>query len=278
MSGWWIMPVVSTPLAAPGILIRMLRLVFACALLAACAPPAQAGAQPARWHWIQINGHRMYYAVRGSGPTLLLLHGGGDSGEHSFERQIDVFAAKHRIIAPDQVGHGHTPDLPGPLSYTSMMQDTAMLLQQLRVRGVDVMGFSDGGILALMLAARHPMLVRRVVISGVNIAPEGLSAEQRADLQAVQQRKPVTLDQKLARLWLNSPTPGELNLALLATIAKPVLVISGDRDAITLEHTLQIYRALPQADLCILPGTDHATFSGRPEWLNPIIAAFLDRP
>jgi pimeloyl-ACP methyl ester carboxylesterase len=79
-------------------------------------------------------------------------------------------------------------------------------------------------------------------------------------------------------LWLNSPTPDELNLALLATIHKPVLVISGDRDAITLEHTLTIYHALPQAELCILPGTDHGTFSGRPEWLNPIISAFLDRP
>jgi pimeloyl-ACP methyl ester carboxylesterase len=216
--------------------------------------------------------------VRGSGPTLVLLHGGGDSGEHSFEAQIDVFAARHRIIAPDQVGHGHTPDLPGPLSYTSMMQDTATLLQRLRLRTVDVMGFSDGGILALMLAARNPGLVRRLVISGVNIAPEGLTAEERADLRAVPQGGTATLDQKLAHLWLTSPTPAELNLKVLATIDKPVLVISGDRDAITLEHTLQIYRALPQAELCILPGTDHATFSGRPEWLNPIIAAFLDRP
>jgi pimeloyl-ACP methyl ester carboxylesterase len=57
-----------------------------------------------------------------------------------------------------------------------------------------------------------------------------------------------------------------------------VLVISGDRDAITLEHTLTIFHALPSAELCVLPGTDHATFSGRAEWLNPIISAFLDRP
>jgi pimeloyl-ACP methyl ester carboxylesterase len=255
----------------------MLRSAFVCALLGMCAPAAHAVVQPARWHWIQINGHRMYYAARGSGPTLVLLHGGGDSGEHSFERQIGEFSIGHRIIAPDQVGHGHTPDLPGPLSYTAMMQDTATLLQRLHLQSVDVMGFSDGGILALMLAARHPTLVRRLVISGANIAPEGLTAEQRADLRTVQDSRPVTLDQKLARLWLTSPTPGELNLKLLATIDKPVLVISGDRDAITLEHTLQIYRALPQAELCILPGTDHATFSGRPEWLNPIIAEFLDR-
>ncbi len=256
---------------------RTLRLAIVLALLAVHAPGAYAVAQPTRWHWIDINGHRMYYAVRGAGPTLVLLHGGGDSGEHSFERQIGEFAVGHHIIAPDQVGHGHTPDLPGPLSYTSMMQDTAVLLERLHLHSVDVMGFSDGGILALMLAARHPALVRRLVISGANIAPEGLTPDERADLQVVEQSRPVTLDQKLARLWLTSPTPLELNPKLLASIDKPVLVISGDRDAITLEHTLQIFHALPRAELCILPGTDHGTFSGRPEWLNPIIAEFLDR-
>ena len=67
------------------------------------------------------------------------------------------------------------------------------------------------------------------------------------------------------------------DLALLGKIAQPVLVISGDRDAITLEHTLKIFHALPDAELCILPGTDHATFTGRSEWLNPIITSFLDR-
>ncbi len=76
-------------------------------------------------------------------------------------------------MAPDQVGQGHTPDVPGPLSYTAMMEDTAALLKMLKLKHVDVVGFSDGGILALMLAVRHPELVRRLVISGVNIAPRG---------------------------------------------------------------------------------------------------------
>jgi pimeloyl-ACP methyl ester carboxylesterase len=248
-------------------------------LLAACVlPRAEAGAPPEHWRWVHIHGHKMYYAVRGNGPTLVLLHGGGDSGEHSFERQIELFALHHRIIAPDQVGQGHSPDVPGPLTYAGMMQDTAAFLQLLKLRNVDVIGHSDGGILALMLAARHPELVRRLVISGVNIAPEGLTSEEREGLIAAQTPKPKTVDEKLAQLWLNSPTEAELNPAILATILKPVLVISGDRDAITLEHTLQIFRALPQAELCILPGTDHGTFSGRPEWINPIISSFLDRP
>jgi pimeloyl-ACP methyl ester carboxylesterase len=242
------------------------------------ADTAQAVAQPTLWHWASVHGHRMYYAVRGNGPTLVLLHGGGDSGEHSFERQIDVFSLHHRIIAPDQVGHGHTPAVPGPLSYTLMMQDTATLLETLKLTQVDIVGFSDGGILGLMLAVRHPRLVRRLVISGVNISPSGLTVEELEGLRGAQTKSPKTLDEKLARLWLTSPTESELSLALLSKIEQPVLVISGDRDAITLEHTLQIYQTLPNAELCVLPGTDHSTFAGRPEWLNPIISDFLERP
>jgi pimeloyl-ACP methyl ester carboxylesterase len=230
------------------------------------------------WHWIVIHGHRMYYAAVGNGRTLVLLHGGGDSGEHSFEQQIEMLSVHHRIIAPDQVGQGHTPDVPGPLSYTHMMLDTVAVIRVLRLHNVDLMGFSDGGIIGLMLAARYPQLVRRLIISGVNIAPEGLTDEQREELRASQAPMPKSIDEKLAQLWLTSPTKDELSLDILQTIHKPVLVISGDRDAIRLEHTLEIYRALPDAELCVLPGTDHGTFSGRPEWLNPIITEFLDRP
>jgi pimeloyl-ACP methyl ester carboxylesterase len=234
--------------------------------------------QPPMWNNTNIHGHKIYYAVRGSGPTLIFLHGGGDSGEHSFMRQLDVFSEHHHIVAPDQVGQGRTPDVPGPLSYTAMMEDTAELLRMLKLQRVDVVGFSDGGILALMLAVRHPEMVRRLVISGVNISPEGLRPEDLEELRATQSLKPTTIDEKLTHLWLTSPTEAELNLGLLSKITQPVLVISGDRDAITLEHTLQIFHALPDAELCVLPGTDHATFSGRSEWLNPIIRAFLDRP
>ncbi|HEX4151526.1 MAG TPA: alpha/beta hydrolase [Steroidobacteraceae bacterium] len=243
-----------------------------------CADAARTVTPPTEWHSTVVNGHRILYATRGTGPTLVFLHGGGDSGEHSFVRQLDVFSERHHIMAPDQVGQGRTPEVPGPLSYTSMMQDTAALLGQLRLKHVDIVGFSDGGILALMLAIRHPELVRRLVISGVNISPEGLVTENLEGLRAGDTIVPKTIDEKLAHLWATSPTKEELSLAMLATIKQPVLLISGDHDMITLEHTLQIFRALPNSELCVLPGTDHGTFSGRPEWLNPIIGAFLARP
>jgi pimeloyl-ACP methyl ester carboxylesterase len=238
---------------------------------------AHAASQPTQWNVARIHGHKLYYAVRGRGPTLVFLHGGGDSGQHSFAQQLDVFSEYHHIVAPDQVGQGRTPDVPGPLSYTGMMEDTAELLHKLKLQHADVVGFSDGGILALMLAIRHPELVRRLVISGVNIAPEGLRPEDLEELRTSQKAKPKTIDEKLARLWFTSPTESELSVALLARVTQPVLLISGDRDAIRLEHTLEIYHALPDAELCVLPGTDHATFSNRSEWLNPIMGAFLNR-
>jgi pimeloyl-ACP methyl ester carboxylesterase len=260
-------------LAANGMVLVLLALGLTCAR----ADTVGGTTQSTQWHRATIHGHRIYYAARGSGPTLVFLHGGGDSGEHSFVRQLDVFSEHHSIVAPDQVGQGRTPDIPGPLSYTAMMDDTAELLKVLKLRKVDVVGFSDGGILALMLAIRHPELVRRLVISGVNIAPEGLRPEDLEELRATQIPKPKTIDEKLAHLWFTSPTETELNLGLLASISQPVLLISGDRDAITLEHTLKIFHALPDAQLCVLPGTDHATFSARSDWLNPIIGDFLNR-
>jgi pimeloyl-ACP methyl ester carboxylesterase len=240
---------------------------------------AGASAMPGPGHWARIAGHAMYYELRGRGRPLLLLHGGGDSGTHSFERQLGSFARTHRIIVPDQVGQGRTPDVPGPLSYSAMLRDTVALLRQLGAGRVDVVGFSDGGILALMLAVRHPEMVRRVVVSGVNIAPEGLTDAQLDDLRAAPPNDaPRTMDEKLRQLWLTSPTDQELNVGLLARIHSPVLIMSGDRDAITLEHTIKIYHAIADAELYVVPGTDHGTFHGRPEWVNPVALEFLDRP
>jgi pimeloyl-ACP methyl ester carboxylesterase len=225
-----------------------------------------------------VNGHPLSYAERGKGPPLVLLHGGGDSGEHSFARQLDALGPKRHLIAPDQAGQGRTPPLAEPLSYRAMMEDTAALLGLLGVSRADAVGFSDGGILALMLAIHHPTSVRRLVVGGANIAPAGLAPSHLEGLRKVQKANPESIGEKLAKLWYTSPVESEISLAAMSAVPHPVLLICGDRDVVTLEHTLAMYRALPNAELCVVPGTGHGTFADRAEWLNPMIIEFLDRP
>src|SRR5690242_7815057 len=105
---------------------KKVRLVCACTLL--LCGTVRGAIEPKDWHRVPIHGHPLYYATLGSGQTLVLLHGGGDSGERSFARQLDVFSDQYHVVAPDQVGQGHTPDVSGPLTYTGMMDDTATLL------------------------------------------------------------------------------------------------------------------------------------------------------
>lgn len=229
-------------------------------------------------HWAEVNGHRMYYETSGSGRPLLLLHGGGNSIHSSFAKQLDVFAKTHAIIAPEQIGHGHTPDVAGPLTYARMADDTAALLVQLKLKDVDVMGWSDGGIIALILAVQHPELVRRLVVSGANFAPEGYFPDDVRQMRAKDVAPPTTIAQRLNHLWATSPTKDELNPELLASLHRRVLVMAGDHDLIQLDHTIALYHALPDARLCILPGTTHSTLIQRPEWVNAIVATFLDEP
>ena len=229
-------------------------------------------------HWAEVNGHRMYYETGGSGRPLLLLHGGGNSIHSSFAKQLDVFARTHAIVAPEQIGHGHTPDVAGPLTYARMADDTAALLVQLKLKDVDVIGWSDGGIVALILAVQHPELVRRLVVSGANFAPEGYFPDDVRQMRAKDVASPTTIAQRLNHLWATSPTKDELNPELLASLHRRVLVMAGDHDLIQLDHTIALYHALPDARLCILPGTTHSTLIQRPEWVNAIVASFLEEP
>ena len=220
-------------------------LVCALALAAGCARAA-----PPQGRWAAVNGHKIYYELRGQGAPVLLLHGGGDSAAESYAQQLDAFAAHYRLITPEQVGHGHTPGVAGPLSYAGMAEDTAALMEQLHVAKAGVVGFSDGGVVALMLALRHPQLVRRIVISGANISPDGLDEQFAARLRAEYAGPPAeNMAGKLAQLWLTHPSPEELSPALLGKLQQPVLVMAGDHDLIKAGHTQLIYRSLPHAQL-----------------------------
>lgn len=248
---------------------------------------------PAFAEYAEVNGVRMYYEVHGQGRPIVLLHGGFNTIRTSFSKQIPALSQTHRVIAIEQMAHGHTPDVPGrELSYEGMAEDTAALLAHLGIRNADLVGWSDGGQVALRLAFTHPELVRRVVASGVGLGPTPAMLKQLADAATVATWSPearaeyarVSPDgaehwsiyvEKGRAMW-SRPTWG-ISEAELAKINLPVMLVAGDRDAIRIEETARIFRAIPKAKLYILPGTGHATFRDRSDWMNSMILDFLDQ-
>lgn len=247
---------------------------------------------PAFGDYAEVHGIKMYYEVHGEGPPVVLLHGGTGTIQSSFAEQIPVLSRSHRVIAIEQMGHGHTGDVTDrELSYEGMTEDTAALLVHLGMQNADVVGWSDGGQLALRLAFTHPELVHRVVASGVGLgavtpqmqqAMRSLSAEHwspqtREEYARISPDGPqhwAVFFEKIKTMWAK-PTWG-FSEQDLGKIKAAVLIVAGDRDFTRVEETTHIYRMIPNARLAILPGTDHFTFQKRPGWLDPMILDFLD--
>jgi pimeloyl-ACP methyl ester carboxylesterase len=250
-------------------------------------------AWPSAAEFADVRGVKMYYEAHGEGRPVVLLHGGMTTIQFSFAAQIPALAHNHRVIAVEQMGHGHTADVAGrELSYEGMTEDTAAFLVQQGIRNADIIGHSDGGQIALRLAFTHPDLVRRVIVSGVGLGL--LNAEQQKAMLALSadvlpkafrdeydrvspdgpEHWPVFFD-KVRTMW-SKPGWG-ISKQELATVKAPVLLLFGDRDFTSLEEAATIFHSIPGAQLCILPGTGHGTFRAHPEWVNPIVLDFLDR-
>ena len=231
-----------------------------------------------------VNGVRIAYRVHGHGPKLLLLHGGGGQSL-GMARQILDFGRHFTVIAPDRRGHGGSTDTGDTLSYHVMAEDMLALLDLLRVERVDVVGWSDGAIVGLDLAIHHPGRVRKLVLFGANFTPQGVDPAVFAALQrawaedsaaaAADISEPLPIDARLHRLWLTQPnfTPGELH-----AIECPTLVAVGDHDLPRLEHTLELARAIPGAQLCVIPGATHAVLHERADLADEIVLQFLKVP
>lgn len=274
------------------------------ALLLAALPASANGPTRLKQEFVEVRGSRLYVQLSGSGRPVVFLHGGLHHFDNSFAKQRDEFARSHTVIGIDQRGHGHSPDDARPFSYEDMAEDTAEVIRLLRLGAVDVVGHSDGGNVGLRLARAYPELVRRLVISGANLRPslprdelevrQHWSTQQLTEFLAkLEQKLPpsfrteyeaVTPDgashwsvvlAKSYRLWL---TPVVMDSADLAAIQAPVLVIAGDKDFSSVEETAEIYRGLRKAQLFIVPGAGHGTFSEKPELVNLAIRLFLDAP
>ncbi len=247
----------------------------------AAGQPVPYGHNPSAGHYQAVRGIRLYYEVYGSGPPLLLLHGNGGSIQ-DFKSTIPYFAQHYRVIAVDSRAHGKSVDPGDSLSFEMMADDFAALLTSLRLDSAYVLGWSDGGIDALVLALRHPRLVKRLAATGANLSPDSLALTPALWLQqqrGYQANKAQLFtdptkknDWKVFKLDVFQPN---IPLPTLQRVAAPAFIIAGDHDVITLAHTVAIYRHLPRAWLWIVPSSGHATLQEHAAEFNHKVDEFF---
>ena len=229
---------------------------------------------------VRVGDLAMTVVVEGDGRDLVLLHGGGEGADGLADLRGLLVAGGHRVIAPEQRAHGRTPGMT-PLTYEAMAADTAGLLDALAIRDADIVGWSDGGIVGLLLARDRPELVRRLVPIGANaaidsdptpIASEAFDWFEQVDPETVPLAVPVEWRRELFQMWRTGP---QLPIADLGRVGAPVLLISADRDLVSLEHTAALLAALPDGRLAVIPGTHHDVPRTHPALVAGLVEDFL---
>jgi pimeloyl-ACP methyl ester carboxylesterase len=230
-----------------------------------------------------INNVCIYYETYGAGPPVLVLHGGLGSIE-GMSYQIMALATSHFVVAADSRGHGRSTDSNVPLSYSLMSDDMLKILDRLQIHRVDVVGWSDGGIIGLDLAMRHPERIRKLVaisanydVGGLLVSPTLATEIPRAPLSyklfAPDPAHWPALYRRVVTMWQTEP---HYTLNDLGHIRAPTLVMAGERDIIKREHTDQLAKAISGSQEVIIEGGTHAVPFEKPELVNSNILRFLD--
>jgi len=250
----------------------------------ATAAPIAYGNNAAAGATFSHGGVTLYYETYGTGQPLLLVHGNGLS-IGSLAAQIAYFKDRRKVIAMDSRDHGRSSDSDGPLTYEKMTDDLAALLDHLGLDSVDVVGWSDGGIEALLLGVRHPARVRKLVAMAANLRPGPTALYKEADelLQSMVSSMPDSVrsspegkrEFKVTSMVLKQPN---IDAAMLARITAPTLVLAGDHDVIRVEHTVEIFNHLPNGQLAIFPNSTHMVPYDDPALFNATVERFLSTP
>lgn len=233
----------------------------------------------------EVNGLRVYYEIYGEGPPMLQIHGNGSSIQ-GMGNQIEFFASRFQVIVADSRGHGKSNMGSGRLTYEQMAEDANALLEELDLREVYVLGWSDGGNVGLLLAMNHPDKVRKLAIMGANLNPRGAYdyayeamclKEKQVDERIAQgdTSEPWAVQKQHIQLCTMQPNiPREK----LKNVSAPTLVMAADKDVIRNEHTLDIFNSLPKAQLCIFPGATHMIPWEDPNRFNETVDRFFREP
>jgi pimeloyl-ACP methyl ester carboxylesterase len=249
-----------------------------------------------------VNGINMYYEVHGrkEGVPLVLLHGGGSTIDVTFSRVLPVFAGARRVIALEEQAHGRTTDRDAPVAFETSADDVAALLRYLKVDKADFFGFSNGASVALQVAIRHPLLVRKLVFASsitkrAGAQPQLWEFMKQANFSNmpqplkdaflrvnpdVQQLKTMH-DKDAARMRSFQDVPDDA----VRSVHAPTLIVLGDQDIVKHEHAVELTRLISGARLLILPG-GHGDYLGEavmtqkptryPELTARLIEEFLE--
>lgn len=237
-----------------------------------------------------VNDIKLYYAIfnKGGREPVILLHGAFGSAEvWGFE--IPLLARTHEVIAVDSRGHGRSTRSAQPFTYALMTSDVLALMDYLRISRASVVGWSDGGIIGLVMAIRHPERVDKLFAFGANFNRSGeksdppdpaLVARFRTRAQATYRRLSPTPDdfpnfaKALSQLWAAEP---DLKPAELGTITAPTVIADGEYEQFyTREHIETLAHLIPGAKLVIMPNVGHGGPAQDPVRFHEAVAKLLD--
>lgn len=244
---------------------------------------------------VRVNGQELYYEEHGAGQPLLLLHGGLHTVNLSFGALLPALAERHRVIAVELQGHGHTPDTDRELTLPNLAADVAGLLELLEIERADLFGFSLGGIVATQVAISYPERVGRLVLASTHFRWAGYHSEIRNPQEQAGSRRMPTAEEfdemheayvKVApdperfatvggKIQPVVPTVDNWTLEELEGITAPTLLLLGDTDFLTPEHAAWQHELLADARLAIVPNTTHTQVLTRAEIVVPIVRSFL---
>jgi pimeloyl-ACP methyl ester carboxylesterase len=239
-------------------------LIFFSTMLCGCSQTIDYGNNKEVGKYYTIRGIKMYCEIYGQGPPLLMIHGNNGSIK-TFGENIPYFEKKYEVIVADSRAQGKTIDTNDSLSFEMMADDEAALLDQLHIDSAYVLGWSDGGINALLLAMRHPEKVIRLASTGANLWPDSTAIiatlwKDEKNTFDKTHTKNFTREQKRQwKLFLLDWFQPNITLQQLSAIRCPSFIIGGDHDLIKVEHTKAIYQNIPHAKLWIVANSGHAT-------------------
>lgn len=221
---------------------------------------------------------QLHYIEQGQGQPLILLHGNGESCDY-FEHQIPCFSKDYRVIAIDTRGHGQSPRGEKPFTIKQFSEDLHDFMDENGIEKANVLGFSDGGNIALEFALKHPERVEKLILNGANLFPGGVRPLYQwpieigyriAKLFAKKSEK-AKQNAEMLGLMVNEP---HIEPAELAALTMPVMVVAGTKDMIKEKHTRLIYKSLPNAQLAILEG-NHFVANKNATAFNKVVEVFL---